>query len=143
MQLKLENWPEIKVTGFGEVAEALVSLSQDADQYFCLESTDDGFVQVRRNKKGFVVEWRQDFSSKGPDLGLARAGRREKLGRVVFTPKDEVFKVYASEMLKLGEAFEILCAFYYGPVRPKKFRWRGLTGTLKRYEKLKKTGKVF
>ena len=143
MELKLENWPAVTVRRFGQVAEALVRLTdKEGDHYLILESPGEGFVQVRRRRQGFIVEWRQDFRSGCPRQALARASRKGSFGKIVNQCKLRCFKTYANEELRLGEAFEILCAFYYGPVRPTKFRWRGLSGALKRYSKLKATGKV-
>lgn len=140
MELRIEQWPPKKVKRFGEVAEALVHLTDEGDGYLVLDAPG-AFLQIGRWKGTYIVEWRQEGDEQG-NRPLARAGRRGSWGKIVARGKFGLFRTYDSEQLRLGEAFEILCAFYHGPVRPAKFRWRGLSADLKRYSALKEAGKV-
>jgi len=121
MKLQVQNWPPVATHRFGQVAEALIHLTDTGDGFLTLED-EEAFMQVGRWKGHYVIEWCQDFLDDGPNHKLARAAH---LGSHDGVRKSE-FEIDKTELLKLGEAFEILAAFYHGPVRPEKFRWRTL-----------------
>jgi len=87
----------------------------------CLEPSDEDLSRTKR---------------------LVQAGK--VLGRIVHRGKHKSsqFPIYQADLLKLEDGMDILLTFWLRSPRPRCYVWRNLTARLKRYLKLKASGKV-
>jgi hypothetical protein len=134
------GWQE--VDSFGPVASALAGLGwrKKDDSYLCLEEPIWGFTQVANYRAGqYIAEWRTPPTGK-----LVRAQAGKVLGRIVHRGKrkSSQFPIYKADLLKLEDGMDILLTFWLRSPRPRRYVWRDLTPRLKRYLKLKASGKV-
>jgi len=126
-------WP---IYNFQRLVSDLLHLDHKVSyrHWLILKRETDGLVQVAKSPRGYVVEWRQDFGSQRPHHGLAKAGYKIKRGALVYQSKAGLFKTYESELLSIGDVFELLHAFWHKQARPTKFLWRSLAVDLRKQQ---------
>jgi hypothetical protein len=134
------GWQE--VDSFGPVAGALAGLGwrEKDDSFLCLKDEGRGFAQVAHYRTGqYIAEWRTPPTGK-----LVRAQAGKVLGRIVHRGKHKSsqFPIYQADLLKLEDGMDILLTFWLRSPRPRCYVWRDLTARLKRYLKLKASGRV-